>query len=99
MTKKELAEQLAADRGISRHDARTIVDAFFHSVARALTDGETVRLRGFGAFEVRPRAGRVIRRKGSDEKLVLPAVLSPALRWAPSLVRRLSDEEQQVRPG
>lgn len=99
MTKKELAQQLAASRGISRQDARTFVEAFFHVVAKALTDGEKVRLRGFGTFEVRLRAGRVIRRRGGRAAKVDPATLTPAFRWAPGIVCRVTDGEPQVRPG
>lgn len=98
MTKEELVRQLAANRRISRQDARAFVEAFFHVVAKALSDGETVRLRGFGAFEARPRAGRVIRKRDGTERLVAPASLLPGFRWAPGLVRRLTDGEPQVRP-
>ena len=62
MTKSELVRRLAeAKPGLRHHDAEAIVDVFFEQIAAALSRGDRVELRGFGAFAVKhrgPRAGR-----------------------------------------
>jgi DNA-binding protein HU-beta len=89
LNKKELVAEVARACGLRDRDARVVVDAFVRSVERALTDGRSVTLRGFGRFEVRRRAGRTVRAPGSGRTVEIPARLSPVFHGAPNLGRRL----------
>ena len=56
-----IAELAAANPQLSGEDVEIIVATIFDGIAAALTRGDRVELRGFGAFTVRrrdPRAGR-----------------------------------------
>ena len=99
MTKRELIAELAESRGMHPREARAVVDAIVHSIERALTDGEAVTLRGFGRFDVRPRASRNVRAPGSAQSVRVPARLAPVFHGAPELTRRLSIGGKKPRRG
>jgi nucleoid DNA-binding protein len=90
MTKKELVGDLVQARKMRPRDARAVVEALLYSIERALTDGQAVTLRGFGRFDVRPRAGRVVKAPGKGGVVRVPARLSPVFRCAPGLEKRVS---------
>jgi len=61
LTKAELAELLFEEIGLNKREAKDIVDTFFEEIRDALVRGDTVKLSGFGNFQVRdkpPRPGR-----------------------------------------
>jgi integration host factor subunit beta len=53
MTKADLINLIAADAGISRVKAESVVNTVFESMVDALIRNERVELRGFGTFTVR----------------------------------------------
>ena len=48
----ELAEQIAAKRGITKSDAKETIDTVFAAVADAAVAGEEISVPGFGKFKV-----------------------------------------------
>jgi integration host factor subunit alpha len=64
LTKAELADALFEQIGLSKREAKDMVEAFFDIIATRLVaseDGEEVKISGFGNFRVRsksPRPGR-----------------------------------------
>lgn len=60
MTKSELVQRLAeANPHLYQRDVEVIVTAIFSEIAAALTRGDRVELRGFGAFSVKRRDARI----------------------------------------
>jgi DNA-binding protein HU-beta len=58
MNNSDLAESLAASHGITKTDARAMVDAVFASIAEAAAKGEEISLNGFGKFKVKDSPAR-----------------------------------------
>ena len=58
MNKTEMADRLAARKGLSKGAARDAVDGVFVIISEVLADGEDVWLTGFGTFGI--RAGRPV---------------------------------------
>lgn len=61
LTKADLAELLFERVGLNKREAKDIVDTFFAEIRDSLSQGEEVKLSGFGNFQVRdkpPRPGR-----------------------------------------
>lgn len=61
MNTADLTEAVAASEGLTKADARKIVDAAFAAIADAAAKGEEISLNGFGKFKVKaspPREGR-----------------------------------------
>ncbi|QJC29748.1 integration host factor subunit alpha [Enterobacteriaceae endosymbiont of Plateumaris pusilla] len=61
LTKKEISEYLVKTFKIYKKDAVYLVSLFFEELKKTLLKGESVKLSGFGKFEIRnknPRPGR-----------------------------------------
>lgn len=62
MTKSELIQRLCKRYPhLYQRDIEVLVNTMFGEISQALTDGNRVELRGFGAFSVRARAARAAR--------------------------------------
>ncbi|MBC6442766.1 MAG: integration host factor subunit beta [Rhodobacteraceae bacterium] len=60
MIRSELVEKIAADNPhLHQRDVENIVSTVFNEIIEALSRGDRVELRGFGAFSVRKRNNRV----------------------------------------
>lgn len=58
MNNTDLAEKIAGDNGLSKADARKLVDAVFAAIADAAAAGEEIALNGFGKFKVKDTPAR-----------------------------------------
>jgi DNA-binding protein HU-beta len=54
----DLAERIASENGLSKADARKLVDGVFAAIAEAAGNGEEVALNGFGKFKVKDTPAR-----------------------------------------
>ena len=80
MTKKELAEAVAAEVGLSKKDGAAAVDAMLNSITKTLKKGQKVSLVGFGTFEVRKRKARTGINPKTKEPIKIPASKAPAFK-------------------
>ncbi|MCK7458434.1 integration host factor subunit alpha [Idiomarina aminovorans] len=73
LTKAELAEVLFDKYGISKQDAKVLVEDFFEEIRVALEKGEQVKLSGFGNFELRTKSQRPGRNPKTGEEIPISA--------------------------
>lgn len=57
LTKAEIIEHLIG-LGLDKNDARLLVEMFFEEIRTTLTQGEQVKLSGFGNFDLRDKRQR-----------------------------------------
>ena len=58
LTKAEVAEHLFEKVGLSKRDAKDMVEVFFEEIRETLESGEQVKLSGFGNFDLRVKSER-----------------------------------------
>ena len=58
LTKADMAEMLFDQVGLNKREAKDMVEAFFEEIRLALESGDTVKLSGFGNFELRKKSER-----------------------------------------
>ena len=58
LTKADMAELLFDQVGLNKREAKDMVEAFFEEIRVALEAGDTVKLSGFGNFELRKKSER-----------------------------------------
>lgn len=80
MNKAELIDAVAEQAGVTKKDAASMLDATLDSIAAALVAGDSVRLTGFGTFEIKARAARTGRNPRTKEAVQIPASKSPAFK-------------------
>lgn len=73
LTRSELAESINRSVGLSRADAARMVESILGHITRALTDGEQVKLTGFGTFTLRDKSSRI----GRNPKTGVEVPISP----------------------
>jgi DNA-binding protein HU-beta len=73
MNKSELIAKVAHDTRLTRGEAEEVVDSTIENIIKALTDGDDVRLMGFGVFTVTRRAGGVGRNPKTGKVIKMPA--------------------------
>ena len=72
MNKTDLVVAVAEEVGITKKDAEKAIDVFLGKVQKALEDGESVKLSGFGVLQVKVRKERVGTSPISGEKITIP---------------------------
>ena len=73
MTKADLVETLFIRMGLNKREAKDMVDAFFDEIRSALEEGRTVKLSGFGNFQLRDKAQRPGRNPKTGEEIAITA--------------------------
>jgi len=73
LTKAELANLLFDKVGLNKREAKEMVEAFFDEVRMALEKGDSVKLSGFGNFQLRDKPQRPGRNPKTGEEMPITA--------------------------
>lgn len=94
MIRSELIQMIADENPeLSPRDAEKIVSAVFEEITAALAQGRRVELRGFGAFSVKHRDGRIGRNPRTGEPVVVEPKAVPFFKTGKLLRDRLNEQE------
>ncbi|MCA1714600.1 MAG: HU family DNA-binding protein [Gammaproteobacteria bacterium] len=85
MNKAEFVDAVADSAELSKADAGRAVDAMVNAITRALKNGDTVTLVGFGTFAARKRAARTGRNPRTGEEIKIKASMNPAFKAGKAL--------------
>jgi DNA-binding protein HU-beta len=58
MNNADMIEQVAAAQGLTKADAKKVVDGLFDAIAAAASKGEEISINGFGKFKVKDAPAR-----------------------------------------
>ena len=93
MTKSELIARLAAQNPSLYHrDIERLVNTIFDTITEALVVGDRVELRGFGAFSLRAREGRMGRNPRTGEAVSVNAKRMPFFKMGKGMRERLNKD-------
>jgi len=73
LTRADLCEAVHEEVGLTRQDSAALVERTLDLIAEALEAGKTVKLSGFGVFQVRSKRARM----GRNPKTGAPAEIEP----------------------
>jgi len=73
LTKADFAAQLLDELGLSKPMAKDLVELFFEEIKANLEHAESVKLSGFGKFELRDKTGRPGRNPKTGEEIPITA--------------------------
>jgi integration host factor subunit beta len=91
MIKSELVQRMAAHNPhLYQGDIENIIDAILGEIADALSRGERVELRGFGAFSARQRQARTARNPRTGAKVPVTEKLAPFFKTGKEMRARLN---------
>lgn len=98
MTKTDLVRAIAQERGLPTQHVAEIIDAALEGIIKGLEGGESVRLRGFGQFNIKRRLARKGRSLATGEAMVIPAKRVAAFKPGVEIERRLEEILDKVSP-
>lgn len=91
MNKTEMIERLAEKTGHTKKDAGILLDTVLETIEETLVKGESVRLIGFGNFEVRERKARTGRNPQDPAGTIdIPASKAPVFKAGKTLKERVN---------
>ena len=70
---KHVADALFDQIGLNKREAKDFVDAFFEVLANELAQGQSVKISGFGNFEVHTKSARPGRNPQTGKPVVIAA--------------------------
>jgi integration host factor subunit alpha len=73
LTKAELADLLFENVGLNKREAKEMVESFFEEIRDALAKGDSVKLSGFGNFQLRDKPQRPGRNPKTGEEMPISA--------------------------
>ena len=73
LTKAELVDLLFETIGLNKREAKNLVEEFFEEIRTQLEKGESVKLHGFGNFQVREKPQRPGRNPKTGEDVPITA--------------------------
>ncbi|MED5578789.1 MAG: HU family DNA-binding protein [Nitrospinota bacterium] len=85
MHKVDLQEKIASEAGISKAAAGRAIDSILGNITKALKNGDSVSLVGFGTFKISNRSARVGRNPRTGEAIQINASKSPRFSAGKSL--------------
>ena len=73
LTKADLADQLYEELGLNKRESKEFVELFFEKMRQSLETGESVKLSGFGNFDLRKKTPRPGRNPKTGEEIPISA--------------------------
>lgn len=73
MTKAEIVEKIYEVVGFSKRESAEIVDSVFDIMKETLSEGEKIKISGFGNFVVRSKRERIGRNPHTREAITITA--------------------------
>lgn len=96
LTKADLADLLFEQVGLNKREAKDMVEAFFEEVRTALEAGDSVKLSGFGNFELRKKSERPGRNPKTGEEIPITARRVVTFHASQKLKSRVEEHYAQV---
>ncbi len=91
MNKKEYIKLVADKLGKTQKDVEEVLTVMLETIEGTLLKGESVKLSGFGTFEVSERAAREGRNPATGESILIQASKSAKFKPAKALKDLLND--------
>ena len=80
MNKNDLITAVSESSGLSKNDASSAVEGVFDAITKALSNGDEVRLVGFGTFSVAKRKASTGRNPRTGEPMTIKASNQPKIK-------------------
>ena len=94
LTKAEVSEHLYETLGLSKRDAKLLVEEFYEEIRNSLETGEQVKLSGFGNFDLRTKNERPGRNPKTGEDIPISARKVVTFRPGQKLKNRVEEANQ-----
>lgn len=91
LTRADLSEAIYSEIGLSRAECAEIVEAILSHMSDALTNGENVKISGFGSFILRDKPERVGRNPMTGVEVSIPPRRVLTFRPSPKMTEHIAE--------
>ncbi len=91
MTRSDLINKFAEERGITHHVAEQIIMEIFSGMTETLISGDHIEIRGFGSFAIREYDGRHGRNPKTGEIIAVKPKKAPFFKTGKELKQRIME--------
>ncbi len=91
LTRADLAETINHKMGLSRADSLDLVEAILANMCSAMSDGENVKISGFGSFVLRDKKERIGRNPKTGVEVPITPRRVMTFRASQKLKERIAD--------
>ena len=91
LTRAQIAAKISDATGLSKRETEIVVEGFISCVIEALTNHDTIEIRGFGTFKNIEREPRQARNPKTGEKINLTKRYIPAFKVSKELKKVVQD--------
>jgi nucleoid DNA-binding protein len=88
--KKDVIQRIASDLDLSLNDAEQVYRTIIDELLQQLSKGKTVKLSGFGSFQVVSRQPKLGRNPRTGRRLQIPQHTSVKFKMGKNLIRTLN---------
>ncbi len=92
LTKAHLCDILTNEHGFTKRQTRNLIEVFFDEVRKSLERGESVKLSGFGSFQLRDKPERPGRNPKTGQEIAITARRVVTFHTSPKL-RELVEQQ------
>lgn len=96
ITKALLSEALFNEVGLNKREAKDLIDQFFEQIKYSLSEGETVKISGFGSFMLRDKLPRPGRNPKTGEEIPISARRVVTFRASPKFKNRIAEKSKTL---
>jgi integration host factor subunit alpha len=90
MTKADLVERIFEKIGLSKKEAQEIIEILFDTMRQTFIEGESVKISGFGTFNVRQKTARRGRNPKTGDKVEIKPKRSPYFKVGKELKEKIN---------
>ena len=94
LTKASLSDKLNRELGFNKREAKEMVEMFYEEIRSSLESGESVKLSGFGHFDLREKAPRPGRNPKTGEEAEISARKVVRFKSGKHFKKAVNDEDE-----
>jgi DNA-binding protein HU-beta len=92
MNKLDLIRLISKDVDIHQYKVEQVIDSFLENIQNALTDGDFVKIIGFGKFEIEEKSARKGVNPKTREEIIIPRKKAPKFSFSQEIKNKVNKE-------
>ncbi len=89
MTKLDLIKKIVSDTGLDRSEVSMVVESFMFEIKEAVSNKESIFLRGFGTFSAKKKAAKMGRNITKNTAILIPEHFGPVFKASKLFVNKV----------
>jgi len=94
--KADIINKVSLETGIDKSDVQETIEATIITIKKALVEGESVFIRGFGSFVNKKRAKKIARNISTNTAIILEAHYIPSFKPSKKFIKSVKENNKII---